>query len=255
MRVGAQLYTLHNLTKTLDGFEDCLKKVADIGYRTVQVSGTCAYEPEWLAEKLKENGLTCDLTHFSFDRIVNDTENVVREHNIYGCKYIGVGSMPGFLADGMDNFNSFVEKALPAAKKIKELGSFFMYHNHNVEYKVFEGKNYMTRLAEAFPPEYMGFTLDSYWVKAGGSDPVAEYKRLAGRIPVVHYKDMTILPDGTKHFAPIGSGILDFEKITETAEAGGTKIAFVEQDDSYGEDPFMVLKKSYDYLRSIGLDQ
>ena len=100
----------------------------------------------------------------------------------------------------------------------------------------------------------MGFTLDSYWVKAGGSDPVAEYKRLAGRIPVVHYKDMTILPDGTKHFAPIGSGILDFEKITETAEAGGTKIAFVEQDDSYGEDPSCA-QKELRFLRSIGLDQ
>lgn len=66
MKIGAQLYTLHNFTKTLEGFSEALKKVADIGYTSVQVSGTCAYEPEWLAEQLNANGLTCDLTHYEF---------------------------------------------------------------------------------------------------------------------------------------------------------------------------------------------
>ena len=60
MKIGAQLYSVHDYTKTLDGFSESLKKVADIGYTSVQVSGTCAYEPEWLAEQLKANGLTCD---------------------------------------------------------------------------------------------------------------------------------------------------------------------------------------------------
>ena len=39
MKIGAQLYTLHNFTKTLEGFSEALKKVADIGYTSVQVSG------------------------------------------------------------------------------------------------------------------------------------------------------------------------------------------------------------------------
>ena len=43
MKIGAQLYTLHTLTQTLDGFSDALKRVADIGYTSVQVSGTCDY--------------------------------------------------------------------------------------------------------------------------------------------------------------------------------------------------------------------
>ena len=63
MIIGAQLYGLRDFTKTLDDFKETLKKVADIGYTSVQVSGTCAYEGEWLAEALKEAGLTCDLTH------------------------------------------------------------------------------------------------------------------------------------------------------------------------------------------------
>ena len=43
MKLGAQLYTVRDFTKTTDDFAETLKKVADIGYRTVQVSGTCAF--------------------------------------------------------------------------------------------------------------------------------------------------------------------------------------------------------------------
>ena len=48
MKTGAQFYTVRDFCKDLDGFAETLKKVADIGYKTVQISGTCAYEPEWL---------------------------------------------------------------------------------------------------------------------------------------------------------------------------------------------------------------
>ena len=51
MRLAAQLYTLRNYTKTLDGFAETLKKVAQIGYKIVQVSGTCDYEADWLREQ------------------------------------------------------------------------------------------------------------------------------------------------------------------------------------------------------------
>lgn len=51
MQIGAQLYTANKHTQTLEGFEMTLQKVAEIGYKTVQVSGTCPYDPQWLKEK------------------------------------------------------------------------------------------------------------------------------------------------------------------------------------------------------------
>ena len=38
MKIGAQLYTLRDSCKDLESFAETLKKVADIGYTTVQVS-------------------------------------------------------------------------------------------------------------------------------------------------------------------------------------------------------------------------
>lgn len=256
MKIGAQLYSVHDYTKTLEGFSESLKKVADIGYTSVQVSGTCAYEPEWLAEQLKANGLTCDLTHFNFDKICENPEKVVEEHKVYGCKYIGVGSMPGiFAADATKKtITDFIDRALPAAKRITKAGGYFMYHNHDKEFKKFDSELCMDILAKAFAPEEMGFTLDTHWIKVGGYDPVEWFKKLSGRIPCVHYKDLVTMPDGTTRFAPVGSGELDFDAIIKTSLDLGVEFAFVEQDNCYGEDPFMCLKKSYDYLKSMGLN-
>ena len=85
MKIGAQLFTVRDYCKTTDDFARTLKRVAGIGYTSVQVSGTCAYDPKWLAEELKKNNLTCDLTHTGFDRMCAETDTVVAEHKIFGC--------------------------------------------------------------------------------------------------------------------------------------------------------------------------
>ena len=253
MKIGAQFYTIRDYCKNLDDFSESLKKVADIGYTTVQISGTCAYEADWLAEQLKANGLTCGITHFNYDRIVNDTEKVVAEHNTFGCKHIGIGGFFG----GVAGLPKFVEEAKPAAQKIHTLGSQFMYHNHNWEYesKLDDGRNVMEALADLFTPEEMCFTLDTYWVKYGGYEVIPEIKRLAGRLPVVHFKDMFVNENGDRLMSWVGGGnALDFEKIVPAFEAAGTELAYIEQDNCNGENPFDCLKKSYEYLKTLGLN-
>lgn len=246
MIIGAQMFTVRNFTDTLPELADTLARIADIGYTTVQLSATCPYEPEWMDEQLKKNGLTCKITHYNFDRIMNDTSAVIAEHKAFGCKYIGMGSVPDEAV--LD------EKGHKAAKLIADSGMLLMFHNHDKEYtETRDGKSKMLYYADAFAPGEMGFTLDLYWAEYAGHSAADELKRLSGRVPVIHYKDLVVMPDGEKRFAPVGSGILDFEKITEAAIAAGTEAAFVEQDNCYGENPFECLKKSYDYLKSIGL--
>ena len=45
MQIGAQFYTIREFCKTPEGLAESLKRVADIGYPTVQISGTCPYDP------------------------------------------------------------------------------------------------------------------------------------------------------------------------------------------------------------------
>ena len=95
MRIGAQLYTVREYCKDLEGFGETLKKIADIGYEFVQVSGTCPYEADWLKKELDANGLRCVLTHTNPLAIKDDTEKVIQDHKTFGSKLIGIGAMPG----------------------------------------------------------------------------------------------------------------------------------------------------------------
>ena len=119
---------------------------AEIGYTSVQLSGICAYEPDWMADQLKKNGLTADITHFDYGRIINDTENTIRFHDTIGCKYIGIGSNPrGIDPQGLEKMAGEVR---PALAKIIASGHKFMYHNHNMEFARFDGKTFLDLLCE-----------------------------------------------------------------------------------------------------------
>ena len=60
MLIGAQLFTLRDFCKTTQDLDETLKKVADMGMTTVQLSGVCGYEADWMAERLKAYGLTAE---------------------------------------------------------------------------------------------------------------------------------------------------------------------------------------------------
>ncbi len=257
MIIGAQLFSVRNFAKNLEDFSETLKRVADIGYSCVQVSGTCDYESDWLKGELDKNGLKCDLTHYSFDKMTADPQKVSDFHRDFDCRYIGVGSMPGMWGNNVDFSactTSFVEKANAVAEVFAANGQMLMYHNHAKEYFCdIDGLDAMEYIAANTPADKVGFTLDTHWIMAGNREPVSEIRKYAGRIPTVHLKDLCFAADGTRRFAPVGGGIMKFEPILAAFEDGGSKIAFVEQDDCYGEDPFACLKRSYDYLKSLGL--
>ncbi|MBQ7624734.1 MAG: sugar phosphate isomerase/epimerase [Clostridia bacterium] len=255
MRIGAQLFTVREYTKTLESFSETLKKVADIGYKTVQVSGTCAFDPAWLAEELKSAGLECAITHYDRDLIKNDPVKVAKDHDAFGCKYVGIGSMPrkdgAFISE--EDHKAFVRDFIPVAKTLKENGKYLMYHNHQIEFaKSADGRIYLKRLIEDFPAELMGFTLDVYWAQVGGGDVIDWIDKLHGRVPCVHLKDLTI-EKSKQLMAPVGYGNLNMEAIVRACYDSGTQYLLVEQDDCYGEDPFDCLKKSYNYLKGLGL--
>ena len=245
MRIGAQLYTVRDFCQTLDGFAEALRRVADMGYRYVQVSGTCPYEDAWLREQLDRNGLTCVLTHTPADRLQSDLPKVLSDHAAFGCQRVGLGWYP---FDEKQGYEDFLRVYAPVARAIREGGGYFMYHNHDQEFKRLGGKLIIERLAEDIPAGEMGFTLDTFWVQAGGGDPAQWLERLSGRVPCIHLKDYAY----GRRMAVLGEGNINFDRVFEKAAAAGTAYMLVEQDDCGGEDPFDCLKRSYDYLKARG---
>ena len=247
MEIGAQFYTVREQCQNLEGFAETLKKVADIGYRNVQISGTCPYPAQWLKEQLDLNGLKCVLTHIPVPRLTGELDQVIADHEVFGCDHIGLGWW-AFDPEKNMSYEQWMEIFPPIARKIHEAGRLFMYHNHNQEFRKLDGRLIIERLMEAVPAEQMGFTLDTFWVQAGGGDPAQWLERLAGRIPCIHLKDYAY----GRSMAVVGEGNINFDRVFEKAEAGGTRYMLVEQDDCHGEDPIECLRRSYQYLKSRG---
>ena len=253
MVVGAQSYTVRAFMQTERDIRRSLQMIARVGYSTVQISGVGPIAPERLRALCDEAGLRVVLTHISEQRILEDTDAVIREHSVLGCRYIGLGSMPErYRTNAVEWLGYFAEDFLPAARKIRDAGMRFMYHNHSFEFtRLPDGRTLLDMLLDAFAPDLMGITLDTYWVHAAGYDVCQTIERLSGRLPCVHLKDMVM--EGTScRMAPVGEGNLDFEGILRTlARLGDTQYLLVEQD-TCDESPFVCLRKSYDNLARMG---
>lgn len=250
MHIGAQFYTIRDYCKTLEDFSESLRKVKEIGYDYVQISGVCPYEPEWLKEQLDKYGLKCVLTHWGAEDIKDNAKEVLEKHKIFGCNYVGIGCMPPWATE--ENTKKFIADFKEPAKILKENGGKLFYHNHHCEFnRCSDGELIFDKLINAFEPDEMSFTLDTYWVQYGGGDVCSYLEKLKGRCECIHLKDLAIVED--KHqMASIGSGSMDFVKILKTAKDIGVEYALVEQDNCNGEDPFDCLKKSFDYIKSLG---
>lgn len=255
MKIAAQLYTLRNFTQTPEEFLETLKKVKEIGYESIQISGCGKMEPEFVKECLDETGLSVCVTHTAPDRILNDTDAVINEHKLWDCNYIGLGSYPPIneLPDSelKNAADEFIKTYLPAMEKIKESGLMFLYHNHANEFRhVDKDKNFMEYVCEKIPADKFGIIADFYWTQIGGANAVEFIETYGERLKVVHFKDLKIEKNAPK-MAPIGEGNINYKAIYEALKMTSVEAIAVEQDDCYGEDPFDCLKRSYNYLKEF----
>ncbi|MFC5531314.1 sugar phosphate isomerase/epimerase family protein [Cohnella yongneupensis] len=249
MILGAQLYTVRAFLQNETDIRRTLAKIAEIGYATIQVSAMGKIAPETLKAICDELSLKIVLTHVSPERLVNETDQVIEEHRILGCDYIGIGSMPEkYRSD--DWYEHFATDFRPAANRIADAGMQFMYHHHNFEFIKIGGKRLIERLIEDFSPREMGVTLDTYWIQAAGADIYEWIDRLRDRIHCVHLKDMAVR--GMEPImAPVMEGNMNFAAIMKALEKTATKYALVEQDICEGS-PFDCLRASYNNLVSLG---
>lgn len=251
-QIGAQLYTVREFTRTPEDIRKTLEKIAQIGYEAVQLSALGPIDPQELRKICDDNGLTICSTHISFERMRDDLPRVIEEHQIYGCKYPGVGGMGAPYPRTAAGFRQFCQDATEVGRRLHDAGMTFIYHNHSFEFQHFGEERGMDILFTESDPVYFQFELDTYWVQHGGASPVAWIKKCAGRLPVIHLKDMRIRDDGTHIFCEVGRGNLDWPGILEACRQAGVFWYLVEQDTCEG-DPFDSLKISLENLKAMGL--
>ena len=250
-KIAAQLYTVRESCKTPEDLAVSLEKIAAMGYEAVQVSGVGPIEPADLCKLCDDNGLTICATHIPFEEMAEDPEGVIARHDILGCKYPGIGGMGKAYHEGR-RYVDFARDASKVAEKLAEGGKVFIYHNHSWEFEKVGDRVILQIFAEESDPRYFMFEPDTYWVQHGGASPVAWINRLTGRVPVMHFKDMT-MRGREQIMTEVGEGNLDWPGIVEACEAAGSEWYVVEQDTCQ-RDPFESLEISLNNIKSWGIE-
>ena len=248
-QVAIQLYTLRDFCKTAEDYAVTLKKVREIGYRAIQISGVGPIPVGELRSIAEGEGLTIAATHESSTVILDEPEKIVERLTALGCKYTAYPYPSEIDFSNPTHVDNLITKLDAAGAVLRAAGQVLTYHNHAHEFSHYKGTPILEAIYARTNPFHLQGEIDTYWVQAGGCDPVAWCKKLQDRLPLLHLKDYAVDAGGKPHFAEIGFGNLDFKAIIAAAEASGCKWFIVEQDVCPG-DPFESIKKSFDYIKS-----
>ena len=252
MNAGINLFTLHKFIQTEDGLLATVLRLKELGYSYLQYSGA-PFDGKMIARVSKEADMPFVLTHVPVERIIEDTDNLMEEHELFGCKNIGLGGVPNEIFADECTYKRKVDELNLAGERMAKAGFKFFYHNHYQEFMIHNGQTAYEYMIEIAP--FINFTYDTYWAQYGGMDVVDLLKRLNGRVECVHLKDYKIAFDSETKvcspiYAPVGSGTMNFRKIVEVAKSVGAKYFFVEQDNAcLADDPWGEVTKSINYIK------
>ena len=165
--IAAQLFTLRDHLKTPDEIRTGMKMLASLGYEAVQVSGLGAIDPKEFKTITDGEGLKIIATHIPYERIKDDPQGVIEEHQMWNCRNVGIGGLPADYRNE-EGFARFAREASEAARPLIEAGLTFNYHNHSFELEKFQGRPALEILFSESDPEVFSAEIDTYWIQHGG---------------------------------------------------------------------------------------
>ncbi|MCL6603702.1 MAG: sugar phosphate isomerase/epimerase [Paenibacillus sp.] len=225
LKIGLQLYTLREELE--QDFEGTLRKVAEIGYRGVEFYHYFGRSAEEIKQLLEETGLVALGAHRPYDALLNDTEQEVLYNLAIGNKNLTVP----YLSEEQRNWEQVAADLSTIGEKAKELGAVLSYHNHDFEFTERDGElTAFDGIFDRVPAELLQVEMDTCWVYVGGYDPVEYIHKYAGRLPIIHLKDMKKREDGSAETVVLGEGEVNLAGILEAAAEVGVEWAVVEQD-------------------------
>lgn len=275
--IGIQMSTIKKKVDELGAYET-LKACAEMGYHCMEVS-QIPMTPENVSGMKKacdEFGIKIAANSAALEPMVpgmpgeflnTDFDKIVEDCKTLNTDMLRIGMLPMTCMGSREKAIDFVKRADEMAERLGEHGIDLYYHNHHVEFVKYDGQYLLDIIKDN--TKKMGFELDIHWIHRGGENPVTFIKQYAGRIRLLHLKDYRIapirLPEGDfdfkavmgqfynlTEFAEVGEGSLPIKECIEAGLAGGSEYFLIEQDDTYGRDPFESLKISRDNLIAMG---
>ena len=202
MEYGLQLYSVRDaVAKDMDG---ALRRVAEIGYKSVEFAGFFGHPAEAVREMLERHSLSVSGTHTPLRELTDDFDGTVRFHKAIGNANI---ILPMEDLSSQLKLDAFVEAIASLKPRLEEHGIRFGYHNHMHEfYKNPDGSDIFGQIVER---TNLFLELDVGWAFSGGQDPLAMMDMLRDRLIFIHIRD------SVPNDQPVGDGKVDMNRLYE----------------------------------------
>ena len=277
--IGAQMFNLFDKVNQLGMFE-VLREIDALGLHAVEVTRVAMDEPTLADLDRAHTELGMDIAALSVtlgapwgsgNELSTDLDKIVADAQRLGTRFLRIGMMPVQAMASKQGTEQWAADAQQYAARLRDAGLTLCYHNHHVDLAKF-GDERIFDIVRRVAPDLM-FEVDLFWVQRGGMAPIDMLRAYSGVCKLVHLKDyrVTALPQAAVdarqagdneawgkawndivQFGELGTGNINWPEVIPTAEAAGAQYLLIEQDDTYGRDPFDTLRDSRDYLRSIG---
>ena len=251
-QIALQLYTLREFCRDRRALADTCRRIREIGYEAVQVSGVDrSVVPETEIRAIgAEHGLTICATHEGSEEILQNPARVVERLQQIGCSLTAYPFPKGFDLSDEAAVGQLIRALENAGQVLADAGLVLAYHHHHHEFRRQGGQLILEKILAETSPRHLQAELDTYWVQFGGGNPVSWCEQVTGRLPIIHLKDYRINAQSQVEFAEVGSGNLDMPAIIRAAEKAGCRWFAVEQDTCAG-DPFEAITRSFRYLQGL----
>lgn len=257
--LGLQPYTVRNDLKT--DFMGTLRKIVAMGYREIELSGGLAYgvfygqKPPELRKVLDGFGLRAPSSHFGPPKDDAEWARNIEDAHQLGLQFMLCGTPPHG-SRSVEGWKRTAEYFNRLGKQCRDAGFQFGYHNHNSEFRVYDGVVGYDQLLHSSDPDLVKMELDCFWMTFAGKDPAQYLHQYPNRFVMLHIKD---LKPGYKPttgefegnpFAEVGTGVIDWKRIFAAARNTSVKHYFVEQD-LWDRPSLESAQISADYLKKL----
>jgi len=208
MEYGIQMYSLRDVTPT--DMENTLRRVAEMGYKTVEFAGLFDHDPIMVRRWLDENGLRAAGTHTPWEQLRSSFDETVRIHKILDCPAVVI---PGFTPRTPVDLEAFIQALNFWHSKLDKEGLRLGYHNHSHEFLPNHWGCRMHR--ELQLKTDIELEIDTYWAWHAGLDPIKLMQQLGQRVKMIHIKDGLENGDGF----PLGMGTAPVREVWDYARA------------------------------------
>ncbi|MEA5139479.1 sugar phosphate isomerase/epimerase family protein [Arcicella rigui] len=252
--IGVQLYSVRDAIK-IDA-KGTLAKIAKMGYKEVEGFGYSdgkffGLTPADYSKTLADNGLTMPSAHamvtskdYAGGQLSDGFKKLVEDAISVGQKYV---IAPYMVDEDRLQGKKMAEIFNKAGEYCKAAGVKFGYHNHDFEFKKYNGEQLYTTLLNNTDKHLVTFEMDLYWVVVGGEKPVEWFKKHQGRFTHFHVKDHDPVKNVT---VEVGEGDINFQEIFNAAKIAGTKY-FVVELENYKRTPMEGIEIGLNNLKKL----